>query len=166
MNKKIFLLIMVLCSVSIGYALYAQHYLGMDPCPLCMVQRLIIMVMIVVATIAYLHRGSSTLVVRIYAAIIFAFALFGIEVAAHHEWLTTLPLDQQPLSCGMPLALLYQDLPFSTFVHKILAGDAECGTIIWRVMGLHPPVAVIILCSIIAVLALVILVSKPKSRFN
>ena len=163
-NRKIFFFIFITCTFSLAYAFYAEFYQGMEPCPLCIAQRVIIFVIALLSLIYALHNPRGVLS-RIYGLIITVFAAAGIKIAAHHVWLINLPPEQQPLSCGMPLTMLYQRVPLQSFLHTILQGDAECGKITWKVMGILPPVAVIILCSIIAILGLLVTLRK-KNKFT
>lgn len=162
-NRMLFLLITLICIGSLGYAFYAQFYQGQEPCPLCIAQRIILAIIAVLAFLFALHNPKNWLS-RIYGLIITGFAVFGIKVAAHHLWLINLPADKQPLSCGMPLNILYEELPLTGFIHKVLQGDAECSAIKWNVFGMHAPTAVIVLCSIIIFLSLSITFARKKNK--
>jgi disulfide bond formation protein DsbB len=161
-NRIRFLFIALLCAYSLAYAYYAQFYLGQEPCPLCIVQRVILAAIGLLALIYAIHNPQNWLS-RLYGVIITGFAIFGIKVAAHHVWLTNLPADQQPLSCGMPLDVLYDQLPLTGFIHKILQGDAECAKVKWLVFGMSAPAAVIVLCSIIILVSLTVIFKKKKT---
>ncbi|MBP9743625.1 MAG: disulfide bond formation protein B [Burkholderiales bacterium] len=159
---KVFYLIAAISGLSLLYSFYAEFYLKFEPCPLCIVQRIIIIAIMVFAILFALHNSHKNLIIRLYAIIIAALALFNIKTAAHHAWLMNLPPEQQPLSCGMPLNILYQRVPLPTFLNTILEGDAECSKITWTVLGAPPPYAVIILCSIITFFALIIIIRGSR----
>ncbi|MDQ5921978.1 MAG: protein dithiol:quinone oxidoreductase [Pseudomonadota bacterium] len=152
--RKIFVAITVLSMLSLIYSFYAEFYLKFEPCPLCVVQRIIIIAIMLFAIIFSTHTPRIKLSTRIYGVIIAGLALFNIKVAAHHVWLINLPIEQQPLSCGMPLNILYQRVSLPNFLQTILQGDAECAKLTWTILGMQPPYAVIILCGTILLLAL------------
>jgi disulfide bond formation protein DsbB len=162
-NRQIFSSITILCTLSLGYAYYAQLHWGQQPCPLCIAQRVIIAVIGLLALVFALHNPKTWLV-RIYGAIIAGFALFGAKVAAHHVWLMNLPADQQPMACGMPLGMLYQRLPLNNFVQLLLQGDAECGRVSWKILGISAPMAVILLCSMIVAMSLAIIFVRNQKN--
>lgn len=158
-NRTSFLIIMFLCVFSLAYAYYAEYYLEQEPCPLCIVERIIIGSIGILSLIYAIHNPKN-FISRIYGMIIAGLAIFNIKIAAHHVWLTNLPPEKRPLSCGLPLDILYDQLTLTNFIHKILQGDAECAQINWRIFGLLAPTAVIIVCSIITLLSLIIVFRK------
>lgn len=158
-KRQIFLIIAVLNLGSVVYALYAQVYEHVQPCPLCIVQRVIIG-LIGILSLLYAFHNPKNFVMRIYGIVVIVLSGFGIKVAAHHLWLMHLPADKQPVSCGMPINVLFDRLPLKEFLTMILRGDAECGKVNWHIFGLSAPTMVIILCSINVVLALIIVFRK------
>lgn len=152
LNKK-FLIIFILCSGALAYAYYSQFAKGIEPCPLCIAERIIIAAIGLFSLIFAIHNNLSILN-RIYSFFIIGITIFGIKIAAHHIWLMNLPPDQQPQSCGMPLEVLYQRVPLNSFLHTILQGDAECAKVNWTIFGLTGPQSALLLFSIITILAL------------
>lgn len=160
MNKPL-LLIFIICAAVIAYAYYSQYYLDAIPCPLCIVQRLVIAAIGLLALIFGIFSVSGILN-KICSLIIAGVAIFGISVAKRHLYLMNLPPDQQPLSCGMPLEIQFERLPFRSFLHYVLQGDAECGKVNWLVFGMKGPTAMIVLCAVI--LAILIYNTFAKTR--
>ena len=152
-NRSILLLISVICILTIAYALYAEYFQGQEPCPLCIAQRVIVIIIGIIAIIGFLIN-STGVIVRIIALINTGFAIFGIKVAYHHIWLQNLPEDQQPLSCGMPLGMLYDKLPLDGFLKYVLAGDGECAKISWKILGMSAPMASLALFIILGLMSL------------
>jgi protein dithiol:quinone oxidoreductase len=144
LNKQ-FLIIFLICAATLAYAYYSQYYQGANPCPLCIAQRVIIAI-IGLLSLLFSIFGASGLFNKLSSLVVAGFAIFGIKIAAHHLYLMNLPPEQQPLSCGMPLEILYQKLPLTGFIHYILQGDAECGKVNWLVFGMKGPTAMIVLC--------------------
>jgi len=152
-NRKKISVIIALVLISLGYAFYAEFALNLEPCPLCIVERVILATILVPALIFLMHNPRNKLFKCLYSLVIIGISGFGIKVAAHHVWLTQLPPEQQPLSCGMPLGVMYQSLPLHSFLHKILEGDAECAKVTWHILGINAPNAVLILFVIIILIS-------------
>ena len=115
----------------LGYALYTQYYEGLEPCPLCMSQRLFYLLTGVTALIGGLHNRRT----RAYGAAIALFAAAGAAIAARQVWLQHLPPDQVP-ACGPSLEYMLQTLPFSDALLHMLRGDGNCAVVDWRFLGL------------------------------
>ncbi|MHB8813627.1 MAG: disulfide bond formation protein B [Steroidobacteraceae bacterium] len=132
----------LICAGLIGYAIYAQFHLGLDPCPLCIFQRIGIAALGVVFLIAALHqpRGWGT---RAYATLIGLAALATVAVAARQLYLQHLPPGAVP-SCGAPLSMMLKFMPLTTVIRKVLTGSGECGIVNWTFLGLAMPAWVLI----------------------
>jgi disulfide bond formation protein DsbB len=121
----------------LGAALYLQHVLRQDPCPLCMVQRVIFIAILVVFAIAALHNPSRT-GTRVYAALSALLALCGIGVASRHIWLQHLPKDQVP-ACGPGLEYMLESFPLAELLQELLHGSGECAAKGWTFLALNIP---------------------------
>lgn len=160
-TNKVFLLIFLLCGSSILYSFYAQYHLKVVPCPLCITQRIIIIAICSLSLIFAIIKANG-LITKIFNFIIAMLTVFGIGVALKHLWLINLPPEKQPLSCGIPLEVIYNKVPLSNFLQYILQGDAECAKIDWIVLGMKAPMAVVVLCSIILILTIYNALHKQK----
>ncbi|HYL72019.1 MAG TPA: disulfide bond formation protein B [Steroidobacteraceae bacterium] len=131
------------CAALLAYALYAQFHLGLEPCPLCIFQRIGLALLGVVFLVAAAHdprgRGARTT----YATLIAVAALLTIGVAARHLYVQSLPPGTLP-SCGAPLAVLMKFMPVWQLIRKVLTGGGECGLVNWRFLGLAMPAWVLI----------------------
>jgi protein dithiol:quinone oxidoreductase len=125
------------CVALMAYALYAQHILGLEPCPLCIFQRIGTMALGVVFLVAALHNPKAW-GRFVYAALIGVAALSLLGVAGRHMYIQTLPPGAVP-SCGAPLDVLYQFTPILELVKKVLTGGGECQEINWTFLGLSMP---------------------------
>ena len=141
-----------LCAALLAYALYAQFHLGLEPCPLCIFQRIGIAATGVLFLIAALHdpkgRGRS-----LYGGLIVLGALATAAVAARHVYVQHLPPGTLP-SCGAPLGVLLKFTPLFEVIRKVLTGSGECGEVNWRFLGLAMPAWVLLWSLALAVLAL------------
>ena len=126
----------------IGYALYVQYGLGLEPCPLCILQRVAVMVAGALFLVAALHdpaeRGA-----RVYGALIDLAALAGILVAARHMWIMAQP-PGSVAECGASLDYMMDVLPLHEVLAKVLTGSGECAKVDWMFLGLNMPTWVLI----------------------
>jgi disulfide bond formation protein DsbB len=131
-----------LCAALIGYALYSQTQLGLEPCPLCIFQRIGIALLGVAFLAAAVHdpRGRGRYV---YAILIGVSALATVLVAARHVYVQSLPPGSLP-SCGAPLSVLLKFTPVWEVVRKVLTGSGECSEVNWRFLGLAMPAWVLL----------------------
>jgi disulfide bond formation protein DsbB len=125
------------CAALMAYALYAQHVLGLDPCPLCIFQRVAVIVVGVLFLMAALHNpaGKGSLV---YGGLIDLAALGGIGIAARHIWIQAQP-PGAVAACGADLDYLLEIMPLTEVVNKVLTGSGECGKVDWSLLGLSMP---------------------------
>jgi protein dithiol:quinone oxidoreductase len=130
------------CAALLAYALYTQYYGGLEPCPLCIFQRLGIALLGVVFLAAALHhpRGGGR---YLYALAIAVVALATLLVAARHLYVQSLPPGTLP-SCGAPLSVLLKFTPLWELVRKVLTGSGECAVVNWHFLGLAMPAWVLI----------------------
>ncbi len=156
-RRLTFGLVSLFCFGCLGFALYSQYFQGAEPCPLCIVQRIIYLIIGVIALIGLLNNCKSW-GNFLYGIPLLGFSLFGVKVAHHHVWLQSLPPDQWPASCGMPLSVLYTKIPLTGFIHTILSGTAECAAVNWKVFGFSGPLISMygyVLCAIGALYILI-----------
>ena len=130
------------CAALLAYALYTQFVQGLDPCPLCIFQRVGVALLGLVFLGAALHhpRGGARYA---YAAGIALAALATAAVAARHLYVQSLPPGSLP-ACGAPLSVLMKFMPLTQLIRKVLTGSGECGIVNWRFLGLVMPAWVLI----------------------
>lgn len=129
------------CAGLMGYALYAQYGLGLEPCPLCILQRVAVMGLGVVFFMAALHP-AGVVGRRIYAVLLGLVSLAGSGVAGRHVWLTMLPPERVP-ACGPGLDFMLESFPLRDALSMVLSGSGECAEVEWRLLGLSMPVWVL-----------------------
>ena len=149
------------CVALLAYAIYAQFELGLDPCPLCIFQRVGVAALGVVFLIAALHnpRGWG---VRVYAVLLAVAALATIGVAARHVYVQHMPPGSLP-SCGAPLGVMLKFSPFFDVVRKVLTGSGECSEVPWRFLGLAMPAWVLICALVLGVLGVTANATAPQA---
>ena len=122
------------CAAMMGFALYAQYVLHLQPCNMCVLQRIAVIALGLVFLVAALHDPAA-LGARAYALVIAAVALAGVAVAARHIWMSMQPLGSLP-SCGADFYTMIDMLPVTEVVAKIWNGGGECQIVQWRLLGL------------------------------
>ena len=130
------------CAGLMGYAVYAQEVLALEPCPLCVLQRVAVIGMGFLFLAAGLHNPGR-IGGRVYALLLAAVALLGAAVAGRHVWLQNLPPDKVP-SCGPGLDYMLGAFPLTEVLDMVLSGSGECAEIKWSFLGLSMPVWVLI----------------------
>ena len=134
------------CVALLAYALYAQFELGLDPCPLCIFQRIGIAALGVVFLIAALHNPQGR-GVYVYTVLIALAALVTIGVSARHLYVQHLPPGTLP-SCGAPLSVLMKYMSPGALIAKVLSGSGECSEVTWSFLGLAMP-AWVLICALV-----------------
>lgn len=127
----------IACALLLGYAYYLQYGENLEPCPLCIFQRVAVFGLWLVFLIAALHN-PRTMGARVYAILILIVASAGIGVAARHIYIQGLPPGSVP-SCGATLDYMLDVFPLVDVIRKVLTGSGECGKIDWTFLGLSMP---------------------------
>ena len=161
-SLQVFLVLMMVIGMSFAL-FFLQRYMGFSPCPLCIFQRIGLMVMGGFALIAALFNPKSKAIRLLLWLGSLAGILWATGVAARHVWLQHLPADQVP-SCGPGLDYWLDTLPMQQVLNEVLAGSGECASIDWTFLGLSIPEQSLILFSILLIVHLLILwrIVKPR----
>jgi disulfide bond formation protein DsbB len=138
------------CAGLMAYALYAEHRLLLAPCPLCIFQRVAVIVLGIVflAAAVFTARGAGRIV---YAGLIGLIAALGAGIAGRHVWLQSLPADQVP-ACGPGLDYIIDSFPLSEALRLVFSGSGECAAADWHFLGLSMPAWVLISIAILGAL--------------
>ena len=125
------------CVGLIAYALYVQYGVGLEPCPLCILQRVSVIVAGLLFLVAMLHNPADR-GARVYGVLIDLAALLGILIAARHIWIIAQP-PGAVAECGASLEYMMDVLPLHEVLGKVLTGSGECAKIDWHFLGLNMP---------------------------
>lgn len=132
--RKTNLLIFIACTLMILAALYMQHVMGMNPCPLCITQRIFVILTGLIALIAALHNPALT-GRRIYAVLGIISPILGACFAGRQLWLQSLPADQVPACGDMALSYMLEVFPLMDALKLLLQGDGSCAHVD-KILGL------------------------------
>lgn len=117
-------------------ALYLQQVVGLKPCPLCVLQRIALIVAGSIALLgALLARSRPALLGSTLAAS--AAAIAGASVALWHVWILAFP--PASMSCGRPFQWFHDDFPLATWLPRLFRGDGDCLSTDWSLLGLGIP---------------------------
>jgi protein dithiol:quinone oxidoreductase len=132
--RLIFGLIALICAALLGYGYYLEYFAGQIPCPLCILQRLAFIAVLIITLIAVVH-GPGMSGTRIYAGLTVIAAGVGAAIAGRQVWLQGLPPDQVP-ECGPGLDYMLEVFPLMDALRMILTGSGECAEVDWTFLGL------------------------------
>ena len=132
-------LLFVASVIGMSFALYLEHVQGLNPCPLCIFQRIGLIGLGLISLIAFLHHPISVGFKRFFAFLGTLSILWSLGVAARHVWLQNLPPDQVP-SCGPGLDYWLDTLPLKSVFQQVLQGSGECAAVDWSLLGQSLPV--------------------------
>jgi len=127
----------IVTAIMMGIAFFFQYYLGLDPCPLCSVQRFVVIILGVIFLLAFL-QGPKTWGRRLYGLLLTSASVAGLAVAGRHTWLQHLPTDKIP-ECGPGLDFWMKNLPTNKVIQKVFEGSGECAEVVFSFMGLSIP---------------------------
>ena len=130
------------CTGMMGFALFAQHVLLLEPCPLCVFQRIATILTGFVFLAAAVHNPGK-IGSRVYAGLLVLTAGFGVGVAIWHVRLQNMPADEVP-GCGPGFEYIMDNFALFDALSMIFQGSGECADVVWRMFGLSMPSWVII----------------------
>jgi disulfide bond formation protein DsbB len=136
-RRTAYLLGFVVCAALMAWALYLQYVKGLEPCPLCMFQRVAVVATGVVFLVAAIHnpgRGGATF----YAVLTAITAGTGAALAAWHIWIQAQPKGTVA-ACGMGLDYMLETMPLTDVIARVLKGSGECAAEGWVFLGLAIP---------------------------
>ena len=129
-----FALAALACALLLAFGFYLQYGKGLDPCPLCLVQRGFFFGVLGVSVLAAL-QGPGPVGTRVYSVPLFLLAAGGAAVAGRQVWLQHLPKDRVP-ACGPDLFFMLENFPLADALKKLVAGTGECAAVDWTFLGM------------------------------
>lgn len=115
----------------IGVGLLLQQVVGLNPCPLCIFQRMAYFAVALFALLAaWLSPGAAS---RGFGVLVLASALGGAGIAGRHVWLQ---MNPQSMSCGPGLQTMLELFPLTDVLPKVFRGSGDCAEASWTLLGL------------------------------
>jgi len=130
-SRRVYVLIVLACLGLLGFGLYLQHVVGLEPCPMCIVQRYAMIALAVVAAIAAALPGPRSH--RWFGGLVLLIAGFGAFVAARQSWLQWYP--PEIATCGRDFYGMIENFPLQRAIPMIFKGSGDCSAVDWTFLG-------------------------------
>ena len=131
--RRFYLFLAIVCAALLSYGYYTQFVDGLEPCPLCIFQRLAY-IGIIIFSLAGLVHGPALTGIRVYGTLLSITALTGAGIAGRQVWLQHLPPERVP-ECGPGLDYMMQVFSFAETLQKVFTGSGECAIVDWTFLG-------------------------------
>jgi protein dithiol:quinone oxidoreductase len=129
--REIMMAIAVVSLGLLGFGLYLQHVVGLEPCPMCIVQRYALSLIVFMAVL--LAVLSHRLIRLVGTGLVMAMAGFGAFVAARQSWLQWYP--PEVASCGRDFYGMIEMFPLQRAIPMIFKGSGDCAKVDWTFLG-------------------------------
>jgi disulfide bond formation protein DsbB len=129
--RRILALVALACVAMLAFGLYLQHVVGLEPCPMCIVQRYALVLVAIVAGIASAFKSRGAHLAG--SALMVIFSGFGGFVAARQSWLQWYP--PETASCGRDFYGMIETFPLKRAIPMIFRGGGDCTKIDWTFLG-------------------------------
>ncbi len=161
MTRLFYLAVFVGCLGLLGFGLYLEHAQGLEPCPLCIFQRIAYIVVGVIALIATIHNPSGWMQ-YVYSGITIITAVTGLSIAGRQTWLQHLPPEKVP-ECGPGLDYMLEVFPLAEALKMVLSGSGECAEVQWTFLSFSIAEWSLVCFSLIILFTIIItFVVKPQ----
>ncbi len=131
--RIVFAAIFIACAALIASAVYLQEHEGLEPCPMCILQRYAFVAIAAIALIAAIHNPRQT-GRRVYGGLLALAAIAGGGVAMRHVYLEHNP--PQIYDCGADFGYMLESFPLADLLPMIFKGTGDCTKVLWRFLGL------------------------------
>lgn len=133
-HRLFYLLLLLTCGALLGFGYYLQFVDGLEPCPLCILQRLAYIAIFIISVIGFIHAPVTNWF-RVYSGLISIASLSGAGIAARQVWLQHLPADKVP-ECGPGLEYMLDVFPLADTIKMVFTGSGECAEVNWTLLSL------------------------------
>lgn len=141
-------------------AYYMQYVMKLEPCPMCMLQRFILIMIGLVLLIAAIQNPSSK-GLAVYASLTTLLSIGGLAAAGRHVWLQHLPADEVP-ACAPSWDYLVDAFPIGDVIRTIFKGSGDCAVVTWRMLGMSIPEWMLLVFAGFAILGVVQFVRRKS----
>ena len=158
--RRALALICLACVLMLAFGLYLQHVVGLEPCPMCIVQRYALMLVALFTGLAALFNSRGLQVTGGVLALVAAVG--GAYTAAQQSWLQWYP--PEVVSCGRDLYGMIETFPLKRALPMIFRGGGDCSKIDWSLFGLTLANWSFIAFTVLALLLLTLLLRRRTAR--
>ena len=129
--RRVFAIVSLMCVGFLAFGMYLQHVVGLEPCPMCIVQRY---AMVLVAVCAALAASTCRQSFQLAGAVLLVvLAIGGAFVAARQSWLQWYP--PEVVSCGRDLYGMIETFPLKRLLPMVFKGSGDCSKVDWTFLG-------------------------------
>jgi protein dithiol:quinone oxidoreductase len=129
--RKLLALVSLGCVALLAFGMYLQHVTGLEPCPMCIVQRYAMVLIAIVAGLTAISRKSGVLIAG--SGLLVLLSGFGAFVAARQSFLQWYP--PQTASCGRDFYGMIEAFPLQRVIPMIFKGSGDCSKVDWTFLG-------------------------------
>ena len=158
--RRVLALVSLACVAMLAFGLYLQHVVGLEPCPMCIVQRYALVLVAIVAGITAFTRNKSLLLTG--SALLVLLSGFGAFVAARQSWLQWFP--PEIASCGRDFYGMIETFPLKRAIPMIFKGSGDCTKIDWTFLGLSIANWSFLSFAVIGLVGLVLVARTARQR--
>lgn len=151
--RALFLGLFAVCTGLLAFGLFLQHAVGLEPCPMCIMQRYTFIAVALIALVAGMHASGSR-GIRVYAGLILLTALTGAGIAARQSWIQIHP--PAFAECGPDLQFMLGSFPLAEALPMIFQGAGDCTAVDWSFLGMSIANWSLIWFALIALFALLL----------
>ncbi|MHB1199478.1 MAG: disulfide bond formation protein B [Polaromonas sp.] len=131
MPRRVLALVSLGCVALLAFGLYLQHVVGLEPCPMCIVQRYLLALIAIVAGITAATNKKGLLMTGSGLLVLLSGA--GAFVAARQSWLQWYPPEFA--SCGRDFYGMIETFPLQRVIPMIFKGSGDCSKVDWTFLG-------------------------------
>jgi len=146
----------------LAVAFYMEYQMALEPCPLCMLQRIVFFCVGVVSLASALT--SSKKARKVCSWIVVVLSLIGAALAIRHLYLQSLPMDELP-ACLPGLSYMFEVFPWQEIMQAMVMGTGECGDVVWTLLGISIPGWTLVAFAGMAIVNIVIALQANKKTF-
>ncbi|MDD5323976.1 MAG: disulfide bond formation protein B [Polaromonas sp.] len=129
--RRVLALVSLGCVALLAFGLYLQHVVGLEPCPMCIVQRYVLVLIAIVAGSTAATNKKGLLIMG--SGLLVLLSGSGAFVAARQSWLQWYPPEFA--SCGRDLYGMIETFPLQRVIPMIFKGSGDCSKVDWTFLG-------------------------------
>ena len=129
--RRVLALVSAASVLLLAFGLYLHHGVGLEPCPMCIVQRYALVLVAIVSGLTAFARQKGLLITG--ASLLVLLSGFGAFVAARQSWLQWYP--PEVASCGRDFYGMIETFPLQRAIPMIFKGSGDCSKVDWTFLG-------------------------------